>query len=196
MATKREERPVQAHRARDTTNQKKTTSPYHQRVDHSHHQRKRRRSRDSLLQETNSSVPTMTSSSPSTMADYYSGSGARVTRTAGITGLLTLSEQHVPRSPTSTSASSQVNQRQSPAQAHHRQSPAQAHQRQSPAQAHQRQSPAQAHQRQSPAQAHQRQSPAAISASPTIHHSQQVHRRDHMPLKPTLSAPANAEGGY
>ena len=106
----------------------KNQSPRHKRMDqHSTavHQRKlqRQRSRDSGGWE---SGP-LNSSSPSTMADYFSGGGgSRVTRTAGITGLLTVNEQSGPQrqdppllppiSPgTSVSAGSQ--------RASHRQSP-------------------------------------------------------------------------
>ena len=92
-------------------------SPRHQRSEHQSHIRKpRRRSHESLCRD---NTP-LNNSSHSTMAEYYGGVGSRVTRTAGITGLLTVSE-HVqqpppPRSPgTSASAGSQrSHQRQSP----------------------------------------------------------------------------------
>ena len=150
MAAKYEERPAQIHRAaNEATSFQKIQSPRHQRVvehsQHSHH-KKRRRSRESSGHE---SAPALDSSSSSTIAEYYGG-GARVTRTAGITGLLTVSEQQIPRSPNSASTRSQAQPR--------------------------------GHQRQSPAH-------AVSPSSPGINHKQ-----DHMPLKSTVSAPANTEG--
>lgn len=93
-------------------------SSRHQRSEHQSHLRKpRRRSHESLCRD---NTP-LNNSSHSTMAEYCGGVGSRVTRTAGITGLLTVNE-HVqqpppPHSPgTSASAGSQrSHQRQSPA---------------------------------------------------------------------------------
>ena len=152
MAAKYEERPVQIRRAaNEATSFQKIQSPHHQRVaEHSQHshQKKRRRSRESSGHE---SAPTLNSSSSSTIAEYYGG-GARVTRTAGITGLLTVSEQQIPRSPKSTSTSSQAQPR-----------------------------------------GHQSQSPmhAVSPSSPGINHNS---KKEHMPLKLAVSAPANTEG--
>ena len=148
----------QVRRATDAGAIQKSHSPRHQRVDHHAHQRKlqRQRSHDSGGWE---SGP-INSSSPSTIADYISGgSGARVTRTAGITGLLTVSEHarvqnpHPPVSPaTSASTGSQ-----------------------------------RAHQRQSPAAA------ATVSSSPRVSHSHhKQHRRDHMKIKASTSAPTTS----
>ena len=142
--------------ANEATSFQKMQSPRHQRVtehtQHSSHHKKRRRSRESSGHE---SAPTINSSSSSTIAEYYGG-GARVTRTAGITGLLTLSEQQLPRSPNSTSASSQAQGRGQ-------------------------------HQRQSPAH-------AVSPSSPGVNHNSGAHKKEHTPLKPTVSAPANTEG--
>lgn len=155
MAAKYEERPAETLRAaNEATSFQKMQSPRHQRVaehsaqQHSHH-KKRRRSRESSGHE---SAPTINSSSSSTLAEYY-GVGARVTRTAGITGLLTVSEQQIPHSPKSTSAAQARGQQQ----------------------------------RQSPAH-------AVSSSSPGINHNSSVHKQEHMPLKSTVSAPANTEG--
>ena len=150
MAAKYEERPAQIHRAtNEATSFQKIQSPRHQRAvehsQHSHH-KKRRRSRESSGHE---SAPALNSSSSSTIAEYYGG-GARVTRTAGITGLLTVSEQQITHSPNFASTSSQAQ-----AQGHHKQSPAH----------------------------------AVSPSSPGINHKQ-----EHMPLQPTVSAPANTEG--
>lgn len=119
MAAKNEERALQTCRAaNEATSFQKIQSPRHQRAaEHSQHshQKKRRRSRESSGHE---SAPTLNSSSSSTIAEYYGG-GARVTRTAGITGLLTVSEQQLPgRSLNSTSTSTQAQ-----AQGHQNQSP-------------------------------------------------------------------------
>lgn len=109
---------AQVQRVKEASALQVTQSPRHQRSDHQSHQRKpRRRSHESLCRD---NAP-LSTSSPSTMAEYYGGGGSRVTRTAGITGLLTVSEHAQqpppPRSPgTSASASSQrSHQRQSPA---------------------------------------------------------------------------------
>jgi hypothetical protein len=163
MAAKYAERPAQTQRvANESTSFQKVQSPRHQRVQgaaaehaqHSHH-KKRRRSRESSGHE---SAPTLNSSSSSTIAEYYGGGSARVTRTAGITGLLTVSEQQIPRSPKSSSAASS----QAAAQP----------------------------------RGHQRQSPAhAVSpSSPGVNHNSSAHKQEHMPLKPTVSAPASTEG--
>ena len=146
MAARYEERPVQIRRAaNDATNFQKIQSPHHQRVTERSHQKKRRRSHESSGHE---SAPGLNSSSPSTIAEYYGG-GARVTRTAGITGLLTVSEQQIPRSPNSVSTSSQAQ-----------------------------------------ARGHQRQLPPVSPGSPGINHNSNVHKQEHKPLKPTVSAPA------
>ena len=152
MAARYEERPVQIRRAaNDATSFQKTQSPHHQRVTERSHQKKRRRSHESSGHE---SAPGLNSSSPSTIAEYYGGGGARVTRTAGITGLLTVSEQQIPRSPNSASTSSQAQARR-----------------------------------------HQRQSPPVSPSSPGINHNSNVHKQEHKPLKPTVSAPAITKEG-
>lgn len=122
MASRHE---TQTRRMNEATTIQKTQSPIHHKTDHQSHQKKQRRtSRESGGVDGALSLNT---SSSSIMAEYYGGGGSRVTRTAGITGLLTVSEQgqqpqqpqqaHPPRSPgTSVSAGSQrSHQKQSPA---------------------------------------------------------------------------------
>lgn len=94
-------------------------SSRHQRSEHQSHLRKpRRRSHESLCRD---NTP-LNNSSPYSIPEYYGGVRSKVTRTGGVTGLLTVSEHAQqqpppPRSPgTSASAGSQrSHQRQSPA---------------------------------------------------------------------------------
>lgn len=123
MASRHE---VQARKTNDAAVlHQKTRSPRHQRTDHHSHAERKQQRRRSHESGGRDSGPILSSSShsTSTLAEYYGGGGSRVTRTAGITGLLTVNEQsaqqqqqQTPRSPaTSASAGSQRshNQKQS-----------------------------------------------------------------------------------